>query len=736
MTISGWANGDSRWIGTENCSFDWRVSQPAPYFRREFEYRKPAQSCIISFSGLGYGELYLNGEKVGTAVLDPVPTHYESRVHWVRHDVTRLLKPGKNVFGVILGSGWYNLRTAEVWHFDKASWVDLPKFIFQLECDGENILASDESWRWTTEGPIVFEQLRNGEFYDARREFPGWCESGFDDSRWKNAKIVPGPGGKLELQTMPPCRVTETLAPVLCRGEARYHRLYDFGRNLAGWARIRVQGESGATVIIRYGELPSGAGPGINNSHLGKCVLAGEFQTDRYTLRGGEPEEWEPRFTYHGFRYVEIEIVGQAKISAIEARRVRTDFNRLGEFSCSEPLLEQLWHCTRNSYESNYVGLPTDCPHREKNGWTGDAALAVQTGLTLADNAEAYRTWLRMLGDVQRTSGQLPGICPSGGWGFNWGGGPAWDAALWEIPWQIFLFTGDDSLLREHYGRLQTHFDYISSLRCDGLVDVGLGDWCPPDWDNMLPCRFSSSCYCCREAQVIGKIAQLHGDREAAGEYQKIANGIAARIHQEFYRGNGIYASGELTAMALALAFDIVPERERENTIQALVTQARAAGHTARFGVIGAKLVPRMLAEHGYIDDAMAFFLQPEEPGWANWMLQGATSLWENWDGSQSQCHIMFGDFAAFVVRYLGGVRFDEEDPGNKRFHIRPLFPEKLCNLSIEYRGIRISWSKHEDSVILKVTLPDAGRGTLFLPDGTTVEIQQEVEWNGFYKKV
>ncbi|MCL1909541.1 MAG: family 78 glycoside hydrolase catalytic domain, partial [Kiritimatiellaeota bacterium] len=383
--ISREISRDAYWIGrSDTMMSDWRAKvKPAPLFRREFTLGAKPVSATLRVCGLGFHEARVNGAKVGDHVLDPVPTQYDVRTRYVTHDITAMLRKGANAVGVMLGNGWYNCHTAEVWHFDKASWRDYPKLLLQLDitlANGKSVrVCSDPEWRFA-EGPVRFDALRNGEFYDAREERPGWDAPGFDDSAWARAIIVPGPGGALEEQTAPPCKVFETIKPVC--GVGRVVRpgvtLFDFGVNIAGWVRLTAKGEAGREVVLRYGERVNEAGE-LDQKSISGLIMAGEIQTDRYTFKGGATETWEPRFTYHGFQYVQAENLPPG--ATLEARVVRSAFAEAGSIETSDETLNKLVEITLRAYRSNFVGIPTDCPHREKNGWTGDAQLASHTGI-------------------------------------------------------------------------------------------------------------------------------------------------------------------------------------------------------------------------------------------------------------------------------------------------------------------------------------------------------------------
>ena len=407
----------------------------APYFRCEFDAETVA-GATLAICGLGWYEVCLNGRKVGDHVLDPIVTNYDLRARYVVYDVAAYLKPGRNTVGVVLGTGWYDHVDADVWNFDHAAWRDRCKFALHLRCGGAELVSGEPAgWRCTTAGPITFNSLRNGEYYDARLEMAGWAENGFDDSTWQVPVPLAPPGGVLEEQTSPPCRVMRVIRPVALKRLSPTRAVADFGVNLSGWCRIRVRGKAGDTVELRYGErlFPDGR---VDKEHIGKFVLSGENQCDRYTLRGDGVEEWAPRFTFHGFQYCQID--GEPELESVTAEFVHTSFADAGNFESPDAELNALQRAVQESYRGNFVGIPFDCPHREKNGWTGDTQLAAETGLCNFDAASSLEQWLDTLADCQRPSGQLPGIAPACGWGYNWGSGPAWDAAFFVIPELIY----------------------------------------------------------------------------------------------------------------------------------------------------------------------------------------------------------------------------------------------------------------------------------------------------------
>jgi len=700
---------------------DWqRPVLPAPLFRRVFRVNTVPHHALLRLCGLGFYELSLNGSKVSDHVLDPIPTIYDRRARFVRHDVTALLQKGDNAIAVILGNGWYNSHTPDVWHFDKATWRDYPTLWLDLEIvDSHGAVTrvvSDTQWR-VGEGPIRFDALRNGEIYDARQEQNGWDTSDFDDAAWPRARIASGPGGLLEEQTSPPCKIMETIVPVSVREIKPGVALFDMGQNIAGWAQLRMAGEAGQTVTLRYGERLHEDGT-LDQRAIGACIKGGDIQTDRYICKGKGEEIWEPRFTYHGFQYVQVEGLNHpATLAMLRGRVVHTAFDSSGTFDCSNEDLNRLQACTRRAYLSNFVGIPTDCPHREKNGWTGDAQLAAETGFMNVDAATSYEQWMYTLMDTQRPNGQLPGIAPTSGWGYNWGSGPAWDAALILIPGYIHLYTGSDRAIRAGYDAMRRYMDYCAQMEEDGLLTFGLGDWCPPRKDTVTPASLTSTAYYYVFARRLAEYARLIGRPGDADAYQALGMRVRDSFHRAFYKGDGLYADGQPTAQACALYQNLVDAKDQPRVAHRLVEALDNANGVADFGILGAKYVPRALAEHGYAQRAYALLTQPSFPGWVHWLRQGATTLWEEWDGKGSRNHVMFGDISAWMYHYLAGIQPDPDAPGFRHIRLRPFFAKGLDYVRASHRCpygiIHSSWQRKGNYVVLDVTVPPGSSATL-----------------------
>ncbi len=704
------------WIGQDlpGLTFQSEVL-PAPCLRRETVTPAAARRAVVRYAAPGYCDLQLDGQAVSDAVLSPTVSIFDRRVRFLEHDITHLLRPGeRQTWSAVLGNGWYNCHTSEVWHFDKASWRDWPKLWFELEIDGEVMLTSDRSWKIST-GGLLFDSLRNGEHFDARREPHNWRLCGFDDSGWDRPVYVAPPGGILAPQNAPYCRIRQRLTPRQVRRDGNCITV-DFGENITGWCEISVLAPEGAEFIIRYVERldDSGSPESGHAERLAQYTLSGEFQTDHYIAAGNpDGERWHPRFTYHGFRYAVIEISDpSAELRGIEAHFIASDLTQTGDYRTDHPDFEKLRQCALRSYLGNFTGIPTDCPQREKNGWTGDALLAAESGLYFFDAAQGYIEWLETLCDSQRPNGQLAAIAPTGGWGFNGCSGPAWDSVLILLPWAIYRHTGDLDVLRRFYPAMARYLEYCTLREEDDhLLDFGLGDWCAPNRINGYVDRcFTSSAYYIFDLQTAAEIASLlnlAGDsrlwREKA---EQVLRSFRARFHPAPFQ----WGNNTMTELGMVLEMGLAEPAEEKGTAAALAQLAARLEYRAQFGILGAKYAPRALLHHGYADAAWQIYTQGEYPGWVNWLKMGATTLLENWEGSQSWNHIMFGDFAAAAIEYFGGIRLTPEFAAGGPLSIAPCFPQGLNEFEAfceTGRGrVESRWIRKERHLALEVRLP------------------------------
>jgi alpha-L-rhamnosidase len=715
----------AHWIAHPDAS--WEAISPAPFFRRSFYLEHPPEVARVYICGLGCYELYVNGSRVDDRVLDPAFTRYDRRVLYAAYDVTPLLREGDNVFGVVLGNGLYNQAARDAWYFEKAPWRASPRLLFQAHIASagrrEMVLTSDASWQVTT-GPICFDGLRLGEVYDARLELPGWAAPGYDDSGWRAARLVEAPRGRPSAQYQPPARVMSRLSVVKSWMTTAFTTVLDFGQNFAGWARLRFTGPAGAEVRLVYGELLSPKGR-VDQGNINTLVYEGEVQVDRYILKGGSEEVYEPRFTYHGFQYLEIEAPSSVHLVDAEGCVVHTAFQPAGMFDSSSELLGQIQSAVEWSYISNFAaGYPTDCPHREKNGWTGDTHLAAEAGLYNYDAALAYWKWLDDLADEQREDGSLPGIVPTSGWGYQWGNGPCWDSACILIPWYLYLYRGDRAILERTYPMMVRYLEYLYARSGGSPFALGLGDWLPPfgaPEDYTAPLAVLSSAYYYMDARVLAQVADLLGHTEDARRFDQWAAQMREGFNRRFYDpASGLYAGGSQTAQGMAIYAGLVDPAEQPKVARQLVRAIQQQKGRLNAGIHGAKAVPNALAQSGFYAAALDLFTQPEYPGWAWWMAQGATSLWESWNGADSRNHIAFGDVSAWCFKYLAGIQPDPQQPGFKHTIIRPYMAPELDWVRAEhasaYGMIFSMWQRAAGQYQLEVRLPANTSGVVYLP--------------------
>ncbi|MDD3886260.1 MAG: family 78 glycoside hydrolase catalytic domain [Victivallaceae bacterium] len=712
-------NWNACWISFPACQIDWRAEiSPAPFFRSSFISR-PGSQHKIAISGLGYYELFLNGLRVGDRELDPEPGSYLEHVGYTEYDVTTMVKPGQNTIGVVLGNGWYNCSTAEVWHLDKAVWRDNPKLIAEVTADGKTLLGSNDAWKVFCDGPIRFDALREGEIYDARKELPGWCENHFDDTAWPSAVIVPGPGGELFRQTAPPCRVMGVAPMRPLRG-----KLYDAGVNLAGRALLKVHGKAGATVTLRYGDVLNAAGDELDVTMIGRFVGKEHFQTEKYTLRGDPTGEvWHSHFTYHGFRYVEVTVEGEAEVKGLFAQKIHSDLKPIGSFHCSSATMNGLEQCTMHSFVNNFVGMPTDCPQREKHGWANDTQLASETGLWHFELGEAYRQWLGCLRDTQRNSGQLPGMAPTSGWGYNWGNGPLCDSALLIIPRNIYIYRGDDAAMAENYAAFKLYLDFLKGLSPSGILKYGLGDWKHYQMDRMVEPSLVSTALYYADLEMFAEVADHFGRASDAAAARERAAFILDAWRRKFTNPDGTFAKGEKTADGVALYTRVCPDGLRQKTAARLDAAMRHDRCIADFGIVGAKTIPRVLAQSGFADTAFETYIQPQFPGWAKWFNDGETTLLEDFAGEDSHDHIMFGDLSAWMFEFAGGLRPSLQRAGFAAIELAPVFPKQLDSFrmaySTVYGKVAVEWKRDGGKIAYRASTPAGRPARITLPDGT-----------------
>ena len=719
------------------------TSRNSPMLRKTFVISRAVKTAQASICGLGYYEMFLNGAKVGDHVLDPALTPYHGRALYVTYDLSKELKQGTNAIGVQLANGIYNQEFQDAWNFQKAPWRAFPQMLLQLDVvyeDGtRERIVSDSSWK-ASDGPVYWDQLRMGVMYDARREHPGWDTPAFDDSAWQTAILREGPKGKLEPQMSEPIKVMETLSAtnIVRQGDSY---VFDFGKNIAGWTRLTVSGKAGTEIVMDHGQHEVGSGK--------------PFQTDVYTLKGSGEEVWEPGFVFHGFGKVTVSgLPGDPTKEMVEARVVRTAFDERGEFECSNPLLNRLVEISRRSYVGNFVGIPTDCPHREKNGWTADAHLASEAGLTFYGSEAAYTRWMLDFEAEQAQYGKLPCIIPDGGigpdgtgWGERFLDGPAWESAYLIIPWYVYQYRGDRRILERHYenykrwlawyhdeskvidkkhhnaseisgGSKDSNYKNPQNVNQGNIIYYGIGDW-PPN--GLTPFEITSTAHYYNAAMIISQIAGLLGKTAEEKEYADLAATIKEAFNRAFYdEVTGTYSKGSATGMSGALYFGLVDEKNRQKVADIFAESLKKNDYTVTVGCLGSKYLLRALAETGHLDTAYRIVTKTTAPGWGFLAASNRTTLSESMNGGGSDNHAFLGDVASWIMTYLGGIRADPAHPGFQRFLIKPEVVGDLTWVKARhvspYGRIVSDWKKDGDRFSLDLTVPPNSTAEVSLP--------------------
>lgn len=714
MDGSDWVAG---WI-TDNHA---KSHGQAPMFRKSFKIDKEIVSARVYISAAAYYKLFINGREPGTEKLDPGYTHYDKRNLYTTIDVTDQLRRGENVAAAVLGNGFYNEDApVATWDFEKARWRDRAKMIMEIRVvhpDGSvTIIPTDATWKTLT-GPYLYNNIYSGDTYDARKEIAGWTDTGFDDSYWENARLAQAPSDLLVSQVMAPMRITEEYPALSMRSFGDTIFVYDMGVNLTGVCNIKLRGEEGTRVTMTHGELMRSDGRvEMRNLDIYYTPMEGiEFQTDTYYMKGQGEESFTPEFTYHGFQYVEVRSDRPIELHKedLTAYFIHTDLDRVGRFGCSNELLNKIWAATNRSYLCNLHSIPTDCPQREKNGWTADGHIAIDLALLNFDGIKFYEKWMDDFTDNQMPEGNISGIVPSSGWGYDDWIGPVWDAALFIIPDALERYYGDTRAIFKIYDTCEKYLNYLHNREdADGTVTYGIGDWVY--YDTQTPTAYTTTCFYYWDNVLMGRFAEITGND--AEPYKKKARSLKELINRKYFDPVAcIYANGSQTAQAVALALDIVPEEYKTEVAAILNRSVVSNGFHLDFGVLGSKFVPRMLSEYGYAETAYRMATQITAPSWGHWIESGFNTLAETWVLSPdfrdaSINHVFLGDISAWMVNTLAGINYDGEKRGFERIIIKPSYIEDLTWVEGEYKSvkgfIRSKWIREGDKIRLSVTIP------------------------------
>ncbi len=675
---------EGEWIGGKN------------QIRKEFSVQGKVRRGRAFICGLGYYELRLNGQKVGNNVLDPGFTTYEKRVLYSTYDITPLLQEGRNAVGVMLGKGWSAPRLLMI-----QMYIDLE--------GGERIsLFSDPSWK-QIDGPIIQDSLYNGEIYDARLETPGWDNPGFDDSSWTRVDTGIVPKGALSAQMVQPIQVMDTIVPLKISNPKAGVYVYDMGQNFSGWVELRTSGPRGTKIRLRHAELL------YENGMINQENLRSAKAEDVYILKGEGEEIYEPRFTYHGFRYVELTgYPGVPTMETVRGRVVHSAVKQYGNFSCSNPILNQLQRLIIWGQKTNLHSIPTDCNQRdERMGWMGDAQVTAEEAMMNFDMGAFYTKFIRDIRDVQDKEGAITDTVPH-----IWGqrpADPAWGTAYPLLCWYMYVLYGDRRILEDNYQGIKDYVEYLRSKAENDILEYSYyGDWVAIE---KTPGDIVSSFYYYYDVLILTKIAKSLGYTAEIKTYKELAEKIKKAFHKKYFDpGSGTYANGTQTANILPLFLELTPETDRGSVFHNLRNDIVYKNNThLTTGIIGTKYLMEVLSEFNSTDLAYELATQTTYPSWGFMIVNGATTLWELWQyktgpSMNSHNHPMLGSVGAWLYRALAGINQKEDTVGFRNIIVQPQIVRDLRyaagSIFTPLGTISCSWKKEDRKIDLEVTIP------------------------------
>jgi alpha-L-rhamnosidase len=727
-----------------------RTTSPAPYLRKEFNIPKQVISARLYVTALGLYESYLNGMRVGDALLTPGWTDYNKHIQYQVYDVTELIQLGTNAWGAILGDGWGVGHIAWV---GRQRYTDRPQLLAQIILtypDGsKEIIATDKTWK-VTQGPILECDMLMGESYDARRELTGWSDPGYDDASWWSAEVFEDGDATLVATNGPAVKRQEELWPVKIHKIPDFVNprwIFDLGQNMVGWIRLCVQGEKGTTVSIRYAEVLNPDGT------LYTANLRTARNTDYYTLKGGEEEIWEPRFLFHGFRYVELlGLPGTPTKETLTGIVVHSDIPLTGTFECSDLLINQLQHNILWGQKGNFVDVPTDCPQRdERLGWTGDAQVFVRTAAFNMNVAGFFTKWTRDLEDAQFPDGAYPAVAPNpSAWSIG-DGGPAWADAGVICPWTIYQCYDDVQLLEARYASMQRFIEFLSRTSQDGLRCYaeytgwhGFGDWLALDGSDGREGGTSKAligtAFFAYSSHLLAKIAEILGKDEDSERYGNFSRQAREAFVKHFALSDGTLKGGTQTSYVLALHFDLLPKDLRLIAVAELVQNIERMDNHLSTGFVGTPYLNLVLSEMDHLETAYALLKQTTWPSWLYSVTQGATTIWERWDGwthdkgfqdqgMNSFNHYAYGAVGAWMYSVIGGIDLDPDQPGYKHIIMHPQPGGGLTHAKAElhsmYGLIRSEWTLQNDTFDWKITVPGNTTAIVYVPSKDASQVTE-----------
>jgi alpha-L-rhamnosidase len=695
-----------------------------PCLRKSFDLRGPVKRAVLFSTALGLYEIHINGQRVGDHVLAPDWTDYRERVRYQSYDVRPLLKRGHNAMAALLANGWFSGHIGNDGHqyFGKE-----PAFLAQLEltyADGSSEqIVTDASWKWRP-SPILSTDFMFGEDYDARLEVKGWDEPGLEESRWASVKVRDESTRRLESQVMEPVRKIGEIKPRSVTQPQPGRWVYDLGQNMVGVVRLKVSAPAGTTVTLRHAEMLNPDGT-LYTKNLRKAL-----SIDHYVCKGGGTEVWQPRFTFHGFRYVEITgLAGKPKSDAVTGLVITSDTARAGEFSCSDPRLNQLQSNIQWGQRGNYLSVPTDCPQRdERLGWMGDAQVFIRTATYNADVAAFFTKWLVDVDDGQSLSGSFSDVSPNT---MASRGAPGWGDAGVICPWTIYQVYGDKRVLQRHLRAMTKWVEHLRAYSNGFIRETGrgsdYGDWLSIGADT--PKDLIGTAYFAYSTHLLAQACQAVGHAEESAKYEALFQDIKAAFDKRYVAADGRMEANTQCAYSMALKFDLLPEDLRPKAAQYLADDIRAKNGHLSTGFLGVSYLLPVLTQLGQADTAYQLLLQDSFPSWLFSVKHGATTIWERWDGwtpekgfqdpgMNSFNHYSLGSCGEYLFGYLGGIR--PASPGFKTILIEPTIRDGLTWTKTTYNSIHgqiaTSWKRTGNRFALDVVIPPNTTATICIP--------------------
>lgn len=732
--------------GKKICTFEQPLA--APYFRKSFSLDFVPDKAELTVCGLGFYELYLNGKNITKGALAPYISNTNDVCYYDCYDVKEQLVVGENVIGVLLGNGFQNPFGGFVWEFDKIAKPLM--FACALETQGEGkslLLEADESFR-THPSPVLFDDLRMGYRYDARREIPHWNEIGFDDGAWTAAQLAEAPSGTPRICNCEPIVIEEgkqaikidffKRLPFAYESSAQNAKaleasvrenvyVYDFGVNTAGVTELHINGKPGQKIVIRHGDHTVRGNFDASTNYFSqseeRLARYSEYaQTDVFICKGGK-EVFLPRFKYDGFRYAYVEGLKpqQATKEALLCRSMHSELVKRSDFSCSDEVLNRLYDCCRRSDLSNFFYFPTDCPHREKNGWTGDTSASAEQMLLAFRAEESLGEYMASIRAAQNKEGALPGIVPTGGWGFAWGNGPAWDSVCVNVPYYIYKYSGNKEVIRENTELILKYFRYILSRRDDkGLIACGLGDWVDPfeevNGKIAAPLEVTDSLMVFDMAKKAAFLFREIRDEKAQSFAEKVCEEMCAAIRGNLIDFDTMTVAGDCqTSQAFALETGIFKEEELPRARKKLVDIVHRNGDENACGMIGLRHIFHALSHAGETELAYRMITSKKRTGYGSWIADGATTLYESFRDLNgvvdSRNHHFLGDVSSWMFQSIGGIRPNPQGNDPNSFEIAPTFLSALTYANASYRteagALELNWERQQDKICFRITIPE-----------------------------